>query len=339
MSIDWGEWFTDQHPNPVWLMRQAGRYLPEYRLVRATTTGFMDLATSPHKAAEVTLQPLRRFDLSAAIIFSDILVTPWAMGQKLDFVAGEGPRLPPLRTDAEIELLDPTRGEQLTPVTDAVRLTRDALPKDKHLIGFAGAPWTVACYMIEGRGKTGFPTAIDWAQRNDPRLDEISQKLEHITVDYLCAKIEAGASMIKLFDSWAGLVPEARIQELVIAPAQRIFSAIKSRYPHIPLIGFPRGVTVEVIKTYVTQVPIDALAVDESQDMIALADQLPDALVLQGNISPKILIDGGENLLKTVQGLKIAMAERGRKWVCNLGHGIDKTTPIRHVEQFFNATK
>src|SRR5271156_1767367 len=232
-------------PPPVWLMRQAGRYLPEYRAIRATVPDFITLCTTPALAAEVTIQPIRRYNFDAAILFSDILVVPWALGQGLSFKEGEGPVLPPLRDEAAFRALDPSRVmEKTAPVMEAIRLVRIGLTGEGFdstaLIGFAGAPFTVACYMIEGGGSRDFAATRTMAWQNPGLFERVIDLLTETTVAYLAAQIEAGAETLMLFDSWAGGLAPSQFRQYVIKPTQRIVALLHQRFPHIPMIGFPR---------------------------------------------------------------------------------------------------
>ncbi len=312
-------------PPPVWLMRQAGRYLPEYRAVRARAGDFLGLCLTPALAAEVTLQPVRRFGMDAAILFSDILIVPHALGQNVRFASGEGPVLEPVRDAAALARLDPARlGDGVAPVLETVRRVRAALD-GAALIGFAGAPFTVACYMVEGGGSQDFATTRLLAYR-EPRLfaDLISLLIES-TVAYLSGQAEAGAEVLMLFDSWAGLLPPAQFAAYVIVPCTEIVRRLRLLHPQVPVIGFPRlGGTM--LGCYARETGIQGLGLDTACRPDSLAE---DGLALQGNLDPLALLAGGEAL--TTAADAVLKAARGRPWIFNLGHGILPQTPPEHV--------
>jgi len=313
---------------PIWLMRQAGRYLPEYQEVRRQAAGFLDLCFNPDRAAEVTLQPIRRFGFDAAILFSDILVVPYALGQPVDFLEGEGPKLDPIRSEDGVRALSLGKVEAaVTPVWRTVEKVRSELPGDVALIGFAGAPWTVATYMVEGGGSKDFASVKAFALSEPQLFQEMIDRVVEATVLYLAGQISSGAQAIKIFDSWAGAVPADRFGAWVIEPTRRIVAAIKQRYPDIPVIGFPRGAGT-LYHRYVDALGIDAVAVDPSvpiDQMRALQDGLP----VQGNLDPAYLMAGGEIQSDAVNSLLSALADR--PYVFNLGHGINRFTPPEHV--------
>lgn len=323
-------------PPPVWLMRQAGRFLPEYRAVRATTSGFMDLCTTPDKAAEVTLQPVRRFGMDAAILFSDILVLPWALGQGLTFEEGEGPVLPPIRDAAGIEKLDPAGVRAaIRPVLETVRLVRAALKQDAEdgkqdaaLIGFAGSPFTVACYMIEGGGSKEFAHVRAMAHGDPTLFDTLMEKVTTATITYLSAQILAGAEAVMLFGSWDGILSPRLFRTYAIEPAARIAAALKSRFPSIPLIGFPRLAGL-MIGEYARGTGVQALALDTAAEPAIAASMIPAHVAIQGNLDPLAVVAGGESLREETALLLNAL--RGRPHIFNLGHGILPQTPPQHV--------
>ena len=315
-------------PPPLWLMRQAGRYLPEYRAVRAEVRDFVALCTTPPLATEVTLQPLRRFGMDAAILFSDILILPWALGQPLTFAEGEGPRLPPLRDAAALERLDLARlPEAVAPVLETVRRVR-AEVGEATLLGFAGAPFTVACYMVEGKGTKDFAAARLLAWREPGLFDRLMALLTEATIVYLSAQIEAGAEAVMLFDSWAGLLPPSQFRRLVMVPTTRIVSALRARYPHIPVIGFPRLAGL-LLGAYATATGVQGLGLDTSADVKTAIGLVPQTVALQGNLDPLALLAGGSGLADEASSLLTTM--RGRPFIFNLGHGILPTTPPEHV--------
>ncbi|TAL32780.1 MAG: uroporphyrinogen decarboxylase [Alphaproteobacteria bacterium] len=308
---------------PFWLMRQAGRYLPEYRALRQQAGSFLNLCFTPELAAEVTLQPLRRFDMDAAIIFSDILVVPLALGQKLDFVEGEGPRLGPLDTGSL--RYDSSR---ITPVYDALSLVRRQLPPDKALIGFAGAPWTVACYMIQGYGDGAFESVVAAAKNNPAEFGMLVGMLTEATIEHLSAQIRAGADAVQIFDSWAGILPETEFSTWVIAPTRRIVAELNKRHPATPIIGFPRQAGY-LYARYAAETGVQGLGADPSVDLSQLAAGVSPGICLQGNLDPGLLLKGGEELTAAAENILEAM--RHRPFIFNLGHGVIKETPPEHV--------
>jgi uroporphyrinogen decarboxylase len=325
-----------RNPSPMWMMRQAGRYLPEYRDLRASKGGFLDLVYDSDAAAGITLQPLKRFPkLDAAILFSDILIVPFAIGQNLSFVTGEGPRLTPTLEGGALDELTfyPAR---LDPIYETVRKVKAALDPGKTLIGFAGSPWTVATYMVAGHGSRDQAEARRLAYSDPGRFGEIIARIEEVTVDYLCGQVEAGAEVLQLFDSWAGSLAPAQFEQWVIAPTARLVAKLKSRHPHVPVIGFPRGAGGK-LAAYARETGVGALGLDETVDPVWAAEQLPEDLPLQGNLDPLALIVGGRQLKTSVKRILDAFA--GRAHIFNLGHGIQQDTPIAHVEQLIALVK
>lgn len=319
-------------PPPVWLMRQAGRYLPEYRAVRATAQGFVDLCLSPDKAAEVTLQPIRRYGFDAAILFSDILMLPWALGHGLDFKEGEGPVLPKLRDEAAVAALDPARvAERVGPIMETVRLIRSGLVAegfgDAALIGFAGAPFTVACYMVEGGGSKDFAAVRGMAFSQPALFQRLMDVLAESTVEYLSAQVIAGAEALMLFDSWAGVLPPSMFRRHCIEPARRIVAALRARHPGVPVIGFPRLAGV-MIREYAAT-GVNGVGVDTGSDIGVVASMLPADVAVQGNLDPLAVVAGGEAMASETRLILDAM--KGRPFVFNLGHGIVPQTPPEHV--------
>lgn len=318
---------------PIWLMRQAGRYLPEYRALRAEAGSFLNLCYNPSMAVEITLQPLRRFDLDAAILFSDILVIPHALGQGLDFVEGEGPVLPPLQTIADFDLLDVSGFEQkLAPVYETLSRLKKELPADKTLIGFAGAPWTVACYMLHGRGGGKFERATEMAAADPQGFKTFLLKLADVTAAYLISQIKHGADTVQIFDSWAALVPDERFYDHIIAPTMRIVSAIRAVYPDVPIIGFPRQAGRHYAD-YAAQTGVSALGLDPQADISAM----PKNICLQGNLDPQLLLVGGDDMRAAV--MRIMDAAAGRPFIFNLGHGVIKETPPEHVTALISLVR
>jgi uroporphyrinogen decarboxylase len=320
---------------PVWMMRQAGRYLPEYRALRQDKGGFLDLVYDSEAAAEITLQPLRRFPLDAAILFSDILIVPFAIGQELTFVAGEGPRLAPPLMHATLEQLT-AAPQRLQAIYDTVRRVKAELDPAKTLIGFAGAPWTVATYMAAGQGSRDQSETRTLAYLDPLRFGQLIDRIVAVTIDYLCGQIEAGADCVQLFDSWAGSLSPDQFQRWVIAPTARIVAAVKERHPDVPVIGFPKGAGGK-LSAYARETGIDALGIDETVDPLWAARELPDDLPVQGNLDPLALLAGGEALEAATHRILDAFKERPH--IFNLGHGIIKETPIAHVEQLMRLLK
>jgi len=314
---------------PVWLMRQAGRYLPEYRALRADKGGFLALVYDSAAAAEITLQPIRRFGFDGAILFSDILIVPYAMGQDLEFLAGEGPQLSPRLVDTALTSLAAVP-QRLSPIYDTVKLVKAQLPADKTLLGFAGSPWTVATYMVAGEGSRDQHDTRAMAYRDPQAFQAIIDAITAVTVEYLIGQIQAGAEAVQLFDSWAGSLAPAEFERWVIAPNAAIVSALKQRCPGVPVIGFPKG-SGEKLPVYARETRVDAVGIDETIDPVWAARELPHGLPVQGNLDPLLLLAGGTEL--EVQARRILEAYAERPHVFNLGHGIGQHTPIEHVEQ------
>lgn len=314
---------------PLWLMRQAGRYLPEYRALRAEKGGFLDLCYDSDAACEVTLQPIRRFGFDGAILFSDILVVPHALGQDLWFEAGEGPRLAPPLADAELGLLKP-QPDRLNPVIDTVRKVRAALPAQTTFLGFAGSPWTVATYMVAGAGSKDHAAARRLAYADPGRFGAIIEAIAATTVDYLSAQIEAGVDAVQLFDSWAGSLSPAQFEQWVIKPNAAIVAGLKARHPETPIIGFPKGSGAKLVD-YAAGTGVDALGLDETLDPFWADRELPRGMPVQGNLDPLALIAGGSTLDRAIDTILEALS--GRPHIFNLGHGILPDTPIAHVER------
>jgi uroporphyrinogen decarboxylase len=323
-------------PPPVWMMRQAGRYLPEYRKLREEKGSFLDLVYDSEAAAEVTLQPLQRFaGLDAAILFSDILIVPFAIGQNLSFVAGEGPRLTPPLMSASLDELAafPAR---LDPIYETVRTVSERLSKDKALIGFAGAPWTVATYMIAGQGSREQSEARRLAYSDPDQFSAIIDRIEELTFDYLSGQIEAGAEAVQLFDSWAGSLAPAEFERWVIAPTARLVERLKARHPGVPVIGFPKGAGGK-LAAYASETKVSAIGIDETVDPAWANKELPKRLPVQGNLDPLALFAGGDALKSAISRILDAFAERPH--IFNLGHGILQETPIAHVEEMMVLVK
>jgi uroporphyrinogen decarboxylase len=316
-------------------MRQAGRYLPEYRALRADKGGFMELVYDSDAAAEITLQPIRRFGFDGAILFSDILIVPYALGQDLRFEAGEGPRLFPALTDHAFAALEAVP-ERLEAVYRTVDKVKQALPPETTFLGFAGSPWTVATYMVAGQGSKEQGAARRLAYGDPAAFREIIEAVSAMTVDYLSGQVAAGVEAVQLFDSWAGSLSPAQFEDWVIAPNAAIVSAFKARHPDVPVIGFPKGAGGK-LGAYARGVGADAIGLDETVDPAWAHRELPAGLPVQGNLDPLALIAGGPALESAVT--RIISALDGRPHVFNLGHGILPDTPIAHVEQLLRLVR
>ena len=314
---------------PVWLMRQAGRYLPEYRALRAAKGGFLAMVNDSETAAEITLQPIRRFGFDAAILFSDILVIPHAMGQNLTFVAGEGPRLAPPLVDHALAALQAVP-ERLDPVYATVRRVAAALPPQTAFLGFAGSPWTVATYMIAGEGSREQAEARRYAYRDPIGFQAIIDAIVDLTVDYLSGQIAAGVDAVQLFDSWSGSLSPAQFERWVIAPTVTIVERLRARHPDVPIIGFPKGAGGK-LPAYARETGVDMIGLDETVDPNWADASLPEGLPVQGNLDPLALIAGGDMLDQAID--RVLAAFGSRPHIFNLGHGILPDTPIAHVEQ------
>jgi uroporphyrinogen decarboxylase len=321
---------------PIWLMRQAGRYLPEYRELRAAKGGFLALVYDPEAAAEITLQPIRRFAFDGAILFSDILIVPYALGQDLQFTAGEGPRLSPPLVDAALESLQAVP-ERLRPIYQTVDNVSRSLPPETTFLGFAGSPWTVATYMVAGQGSKEQAEARRYAYRDPVAFAAIIDAVADMTVDYLSGQVEAGVEAVQLFDSWAGSLSAAQFEQWVIAPNARIVSAFKARHPDVPVIGFPKGAGGK-LPAYARETGVDALGLDETVSPEWADASLPPDLPVQGNLDPLALIAGGEALESAVRRI-IGAFDGRRPHVFNLGHGILQDTPIAHVERLLQLVR
>jgi uroporphyrinogen decarboxylase len=304
---------------PIWLMRQAGRYLPEYRELRQRAADFLQFCYTPELATEATLQPVRRYGLDAAILFSDILVVPDALGCRVRFEEGVGPKLAPLRDVAAIEQLRPRLDlEHLAPVYAVIRQVRRTLPSGIALIGFAGAPWTLAAYMVEGGSTPGFYTARAFALAQPEAFARLIDLLSEAVFEHLAAQIDAGADVVQLFDSWAGVLPESEFVRWCIAPAARIAGRLKARYPEVPIIAFPRGAGV-LYQRFATTVPVDAVSLDSGVPLTWARAAMP-AVCLQGNLDPAALVAGGEVACREARRIVETLGDR--PFVFNLGHGV-----------------
>jgi uroporphyrinogen decarboxylase len=322
-------------PPPVWLMRQAGRYLPEYRALRAEKGGFLELVYDSDAAAEITIQPLKRFGMDGAILFSDILIVPHAMGQGLTFGPGEGPQLSPALHDAEWSGLVP-KPDYFGKIYDTVRKVRAALAPGVTMLGFAGSPWTVATYMVAGHGSKDQAETRRLAYKDPQRFQALIDRIVEVTVDYLSGQIEAGAQAIQLFDSWAGTLSPAQFERWVIAPNAAITGKLMVRHPEVPIIGFPKGAGAK-LSAYAAETGVDAVGLDETIDPVWAATNLPADMPVQGNLDPLALITGGAALEEAVTRIRTAL--NNRPHIFNLGHGILQDTPIAHVEHLFDLLR
>ena len=325
-------------PPPLWLMRQAGRYLPEYRALRAKAGSFLDLCYAPAMAAEVTLQPIRRYGFDAAILFSDILVVPHALGQKVEFVEGEGPRLEPVRSERDLQRLngEATRS-RFGIVCETVARLRQDLPDETALIGFCGAPWTVATYMVAGRGSPDQADARLWAYRDPQGFAKLIDLLVEVSIDYLSMQAKAGADALQIFDTWAGSLPPAEFDRWVVQPTAQIVESVRAKHPEVPIIGFPRGAGQKV-RRYATLTKVQGLGCDtgmQPEDIAEMASA--QAVVVQGNLDPLLLVAGGAELERQVgvilDGLK------GVPHIFNLGHGIVPETPPDNVARLVELVR
>lgn len=323
---------------PIWLMRQAGRYLPEYRQIRSKVSRFLDLCYTPDIATEVSLQPIRRYGFDAAILFSDILVVPDALGQHVRFIEGEGPLLLGLKDGREVLEFDKARFlGHLAPVYQTVRQIKKALPADVALIGFAGAPWTVATYMVEGRGGTDLVESRMFSYAEPALFGRLIDLLTEATIEHLSAQIAAGAEVVQIFDTWAGALAEPGFRQWSIEPTRRIVAALKARHPDIRIIGFPRGAGA-LYPTYATETGVDAVSLDTTVSATWASSALQGrGVAVQGNLDPVLLVAGGSALDDEIDRLLATLG--GGPWIFNLGHGILQATPPEHVAQLVERAK
>lgn len=315
---------------PFWFMRQAGRYLPEYREIRGGTKGFLDLCFTPEKAAEVTLQPLRRFHMDAAILFSDILVVPYALGAKVAFAEGEGPIVELCDTREKISSLDVSavRGK-LAPVAETVRLVKKDLPEGAALIGFAGGPWTVSCYMLQGRSGKEFTAARAFAIREPKLMQRLIDTLTDATIDYLRMQIDAGAEVVQIFDSWAGLLTPEQFALWVTAPTQKIVEALHASHPETPIIGFAKGAGLQ-LKPYVQKTGINGIGVDQQTPMeFAMSCRTNPMQAVQGNLDPLLMACDRDGALRQTEAILKSFSNMPA--IFNVGHGFIPETPIENV--------
>jgi uroporphyrinogen decarboxylase len=324
-------------PPPIWLMRQAGRYLPEYRAVRAKAGSFWTMCMSPDLAVEVTLQPIRRFDFDAAILFSDILVIPYALGQVVRFEEGSGPALDSFAGRERLVRDEEVWESKLAPVYDAMKRTRQELSQEKALIGFAGAPWTLAAYMLEGRGSSDQKAAKLAGYRDPKDFMELLDILADAVAWHLVRQLQSGADVVQIFDSWAGGLPERYFNDWVVAPNKRVVDGVRKTFPRVPIIGFPRAATQRGYETYARETGIDALSIDTSASMRWAASTLGGKTVLQGNLDPIALIAGGAALDSAVD--RILTQSSGVPLIFNLGHGVLPETPPENVARLLSRVR
>jgi uroporphyrinogen decarboxylase len=322
---------------PIWMMRQAGRYLPEYREVRAKAGGFLDLCFTPEFAAEVTLQPIRRFNFDAAIIFSDILVIPYALGRSVRFEVAEGPRLDPLDTPEKVETLAQRADfAKLEPVYEALRRVRRELDPKIALIGFCGAPWTVATYMVAGQGTPDQAPARMMAYRHPDAFAKIIDVLVENSIQYLLGQLKAGADVLQIFDTWAGVLPPREFERWSILPTRRIVEGVRREMPGAKIIGFPRGAGA-LLPAYVGATGVDAVSIDWAAEPSLIRERVQNRVAIQGNLDPLALIAGGAALDQAIDDVLANYA--GGRLIFNLGHGIQPETPIAHVEQMIKRVR
>jgi uroporphyrinogen decarboxylase len=322
---------------PIWMMRQAGRYLPEYRAVRAKAGSFLDLCFSPELAAEVTLQPIRRFGFDGAILFSDILVIPHALGRKVDFVAGEGPKLDPL---SEQKMIASVRRQvdhaALAPVYETIRKVKAELPSHVTFLGFCGAPWTVATYMIAGHGTPDQAPARLFAYLHPTAFAELIDILVEASASYLVVQLRAGVDAVQIFDTWAGILPPDQFVRWSIEPTARIVAAVRKEIPDAKIIGFPRGAGT-MLERYAAELPLDAVGLDWMIDKTFAREKIQSRTAVQGNLDPLVLIAGGDAMDREIDSVLEAFSE-GR-FIFNLGHGITPEAPIEHVERMIKRVR
>ena len=315
---------------PFWFMRQAGRYLPEYKTMRKQKTSFLSLCLSPKSACEVTLQPIRRLNTDAAIIFSDILIVPLGLGVEVDFIEGKGPILDAVKNEGDLKTLSFSKNSSKLDATyEAIGRVREALPEEKTLIGFAGSPWTVATYMVEGQSTKDFTKVKTWAYSDPESFDMLINILTEATIEHLIKQIEAGADVVKLFDSWAGALSPLGFTRWVVKPTREICRCLKKIFPSIKIIGFPKGAAFGYFE-YAETTGVDAIALDTAICPITAGKEIPRKTIIQGNLDPISLIVGGKAMFQETQTILDALAHR--PFIFNLGHGVQPTTPPENVE-------
>jgi uroporphyrinogen decarboxylase len=324
-------------PPPIWMMRQAGRYLPEYRALRERTGSFWKTCMTPNIAAEITLQPIRRFGFDAAILFSDILVIPYALGREIEFEDSVGPSLNPVASVAELDGDEASWQAKLAPVYEAIHAVRAGLASEIALLGFAGAPWTLATYMAEGRGSKDQKAAKLWGYRAPEEFSRLLALLERCVAAHLVAQLEAGATAVQIFDSWAAGLPSAQFADWVIAPTRRIVAQVRKSVPDAQIIGFPRGATLEGYERYAAETAVDAVSIDTAVPIDWAARVLASQAAVQGNLDPLALVAGGAAQEAAVDGILSAMA--GKRLIFNLGHGVVPETPVEHVARLVEQVR
>lgn len=324
-------------PPPIWLMRQAGRYLPEYRDLRAKTGSFWTMSMTPALAAEITLQPMRRFGFDAAIIFSDILVVPYALGRTVTFEDAVGPTLEPISSVGILDENETRWATKLEPVYEAIRTVAGALTAETALLGFAGAPWTLATYMAEGRGSQDQRAAKLWGYREPEEFSRLLGLLERCVAVHLVAQLKAGATAVQIFDSWASGLPARQFSDWVIGPTRRIVDAIRRSVPAARIIGFPRGATLEGYERYVAETGVDVVSIDTAVPIAWAARVLAPRVIVQGNLDPLALVAGGEALEAGIGDILTAMNEK--RLVFNLGHGVVPETPLAHIARLVERVR
>ncbi len=324
-------------PPPVWLMRQAGRYLPEYRALRAKAGSFWTMCMDPEMAAEITLQPMRRFGLDAAIVFSDILVIAYALGATVRFEEGVGPLLTRYEEITHIDRDPASWRQKLAPVYDTLRLVREGLNSGKTLIGFAGAPWTLATYLAEGGGSTDQRAAKLWGYRDPERFLEMLELLSECVADHLIEQLKAGADAVQIFDSWASGLSADCFEEWVIGPTQRIVTRVRKEIPNARIIGFPRGATLQGYRRYAEVCGVNAVSLDTAVPLDWAVEMLSPLCALQGNVDPLLLLAGGERLVRKAR--ESCALTSGKAFIFNLGHGVVPQTPPEHVMALLQAVR
>jgi uroporphyrinogen decarboxylase len=322
---------------PVWLMRQAGRYLPEYQAIRKNLGSVLDLCFTPKLAAEVTLQPIQRFGFDAAILFSDILVVPHALGRRVEFAAGEGPQLDPLNDPKAVSSLRAEADQaQLAPIYETIALVKTALPANVTFLGFCGAPWTVATYMVAGHGTPDQAPARLFAYRHPEAFARLIERLVEASIGYLTRQLRAGVDAVQIFDTWAGVLPPDEFERWCIAPTRRIAAELRRAIPEAKIIGFPRGAGSNMVR-YLEGVPVDAVGLDWTVDLDIARDFIQKRKPVQGNLDPLVLRAGGAALDRSIDAILAAL--NGGPFIFNLGHGILPDTPITHVEQMLKRVR
>ncbi|MGE0254759.1 MAG: uroporphyrinogen decarboxylase [Alphaproteobacteria bacterium] len=326
-----------RRPPPVWLMRQAGRYLPEYRALRGQAPDFLSFCYTPQLAVEATLQPVRRFSVDAAILFSDILVVPDAMGQAVRFVEGEGPRLEPLRDRAAVEGLEALKIDaRLAAVMETVATVRAHLPRETALIGFCGAPWTLATYMVEGGPSRDFATVKGWAARDPEGFGVLIDRLVTATADLLTAQVDAGADVVQVFDTWAGVLPASGFRRWSVEPTKALVARLRARHPGIPVIGFPRGAGAN-LPDYVRETGVTAVGLDSGVPAAWAAQEVQTLCAVQGNLDPVTLLAGGAALDSEIETILGTLGHG--PLIFNLGHGVLPPTPPEHVARLIERVR